>query len=542
LSATPAGERRAQSKKEEASHPESNQRTIVATTPSQQSQAFSCIVENRTRLNTEDSSAASVTVNTLERGKQRSEEKKVTQTMDTQNKQLKVTAAKQATKERLLACTGSAKDVPAHIGSGDVRFLSLEWLLGRPDSWRVARCQDLPKEAFIDGEEAVRLYDRLGGLVIVSAPWLTKGHPDPQGFHSHSLLLYLRIHQRHFMRLVKSAAEGFSDIGVFWDYASLMQPSTKNGERTTQEQHLFSRGMRTIEYLYGGPMTAVVQLKQMPYAAFENMNRTPYDSRGWCYFEEYMACTMKSSFQVLNLALVVDQLEERNCEWQLLASAAQNEKKPPMHPEQMKQELITRTFSAKEDFDLLLHKYTEHFQRLASSTLEISLPQQAHIASARPWGTKEVEYLVRALPAFSSCMKLNLRGRALGDIGAEKLAKSLPAATCLETVWLDHCDIGNKGISALAPALRELKDLVDLRLHGSRFTAAGLRELCDIAFFPFMESKEVEANRDRSIMQLSKLEDLTLPLELAKTAAADVLNRLVGSEKVMVSRLMVKWM
>ena len=49
----------------------------------------------------------------------------------------------------------------------------------------------------------------------------------------------------------------------------------------------------------------------------------------------------------------------------------------------------------------------------------------------------------------------------------------------------------NKGIAALAPALRELKNLVDLKLHGSRFTGAGLRELCDIALFPIVENKDI---------------------------------------------------
>jgi len=434
------------------------------------------------------------------------------------------------------------KDITEFMAAGDVRFLSVDWVSKRGDYWRVSRCQDLPKEAFLPCEEAVWLYERLGGLVIVSYPWLTKAHPDPQGFHFHTLVAYLRMHQRHFMGLVKPKEERFRDIGVFWDYASLLQPSMKSGERSAQEQQTFARGMRTMEHLYGGTMTVVVQLKMMPFAAFENMNRTPYDSRGWCFFEEYLSSLyQKSSLQALNLALVSDQLEERGCEWQLVASAAQTEKRPPMHPEQLRQELITRTYSVREDCDVLLTKYTDFFHQLAASTLEISLPQQAHIATARAWGTKEMDYLVRALPAFSSCMKLNLRGRAFGDVGAEKLAKVLPTATSLETLWINNCDIGNKGIAALAPALRELKNLVDLKLHGSRFTGAGLRELCDIALFPIVENKDKPSGLERSFLQLEKLEDVTLPLELAKTPAAEALNRLIRAETVQFSRLMVKW-
>jgi len=457
-------------------------------------------------------------------------------------KQARAAAAKQAKKDQILSYQIAGKDIRTLIGAGDVQFLSVEWLLTRPDYWKVVRCNELAKEAFLAGEDAVWLYERLGGLVILSYPWLTKAHPDPQGFHFHTLALYLRVHQKHFMSLIKPPEECFKDVGVFWDFASLTQPKAGASERTAQEQQLFARGMKTVEYLYGSAMTIVVQLKLMPFAAFENMNRTPYENRGWCYFEEYLAGLRESSFQSLNLSLINDQLEERNCDWPLLASAAQNEKRPPLHPDALKQELITRVYSARDDCDVLLTKYTEFFSQLAGSTLEISLPLQAHIAGARPWGIKEVDYLVRALPAFTSCMKLNLRGRSLGDSGAEKLSKALPALARLETLWINNCDIGNKGITALAPALRELKNLIDLKLHGSRFTAVGLRELCDVTFWPFIESKEKASGYERAFLQLAKLEDLSLPLDLAKTSSAEVLNRLIRTDTVQFSRLMVKWM
>jgi len=464
-------------------------------------------------------------------------------------KQAKAAAAKQAVKDKMLAYQStSGRDIASFIRAGDVRFLSCEWLLSRPEYWKISRCQDLPKEAFLPPEEALWLYERLGGLVIVSYPWLTKGHPDPQGFHFHTLQLYLRVHQKHFLSSLKPAFECFRDVGVFWDYGSLPQGAGR-AERTPHDQNIFAKGMKTVEYLYGGPMTVSVYLKQMPHiVSIENMNRTPYESRGWCFFEE-VTSSVKSSFQQLNLSLVSDQLEEKR-EWQLLASAAQAEKRPPMHPEQFRQELIQKTFSSKEDFEILLNKYTEFFYHLAAPTLEISLPQQSHIAGSRPWGAREVDCLVKALPAFSSCMKLNLRGRALGDIGAEKLAKALSSMMCLEILWLNNCDIGNKGIGALAPVFSQLKKLIDLKLHGSRFTANGLRELTDITFFPLVECKETSGNEtlpagdrkfERKDLQLDKLEDLTLPVELSRTPAAEVLEKLVKQNATHSIRLMVKW-
>jgi hypothetical protein len=593
------------------------------------------------------------------------EEKRAAALLNTpQAKQQRAAASKQALKDKIASYQGNPSEVAAIIGAGDVKFLSANWLLDCPDYWRIARSQDLPREAFLAPEDAEWLYQRLGGLVIVSYPWLARNHPDPQGFHFHNLQLYLRVHLQHFLGLMKS--ERINDIGVFWDFASLVQPSAK-GERTSQEQQILARAMKTIEFLYGGQMSIVVQLKQMPVAAFENMNRTPYDGRGWCYFEEVVSSVSKSTFQSLNIALVQDRLEEFSCEWNLVASMAQNEKKVPMHPDQLKQELILRSFTIREDCDILLAKYTEFFHSFAASALDLSLPQQTHISGGRPWGQKEVDYLIRALPSFgeqpsgpkqavlklgemntvkkvvkegdilnlkvmatdgtlfwveptadhgsftmkglpgcagmhfvqdkssytrsylktskgeylmlnqqgvvtvfssngerkcdpgrdpcleveirgtSSLMKLNLRGRSLGDIGAEKLAKVLPNLNALEILWINNCDIGNKGITALAPAIRELKELIDLKLHGSRFNNAGLRELCDVTLFPFTENSEAAVDlqmqrfgHNRKDCQLVRLEDLTLPSELANSAAAEVLNRLVKM-KASVTRLMVKW-
>lgn len=449
-------------------------------------------------------------------------------------------------------------------------FLSAEWLMDRPDYWRVSRFQDLPQEAFLEPDYAAWLYDQLGGLIIMSYPWLSKVHPDPQGFHFHHLQLYLRVHRQHFMNLPKPPGESFIDFGVFWDYASLPQPAiSKCGERVArepQEQQQFNRGLQTVAYLYGGNMTLVVQLKLMPIATFETMNRTPYDQRGWCYFEEMISSVArdqlypalgKNTFQILNLALVGEKMEEISerqrfkvsgdqmvkdgYEWQLVASAAQGDRRPPMHPEQFRQELQFKSFSHLIDCDTVANRYAEYFFAVAPSIIEINLPHQSHTPNVKPWGSKEVDCLARALQAFSECMKLNLCGRTIGDSGAEKLAKILPSMTKLETLWLNNCEIGNKGMSALAPAILTLKKLVDIKLHGSRFTSIGLRELCDVAFFPWYENKEKESGWERSYLKLTALEDVTLPLELAKTAAAEALDRLVKTKTVQFSRLMIKW-
>jgi hypothetical protein len=366
---------------------------------------------------------------------------------------------------------------------------------------------------------------------------------------------------------------------LFWDYASLPQPNEKTGERSGQDQQTFMRGLKTIEFLYSGALTIVVQLKNLPADPYEHMNRTQYDNRGWCYFEEVLAVTMKSGFQLLNLSLAHDRLADYS-DWTLVASAAQSDIRPPIHPEHLRQELIYKSFSVASDLDMLMTKYSNYFFSTVPAALEVNLPDPVHILNAKTWGGKEMDSLVRSLPVFTSIMKLNLRGRFLGDSGAEKLAKLLPSMTRLDTLWLHNSEIGNKGVGALAPALREVRDLRDLRLHGCRFREAGLRDLCDIAFFPWIERKdiiiekeepansnptegldslnsirekekekapeperEVKPDRDRrSWLRLAKLEMLTLPLELAKTTVADTIERLTKTHTAQRSQLIVKWL
>lgn len=60
------------------------------------------------------------------------------------------------------------------LAAGEIKLLSLHWLLERRESLRppMPRRQDLPDEAFVPPDEALRLYNR-GMVFVLSYRWLT---------------------------------------------------------------------------------------------------------------------------------------------------------------------------------------------------------------------------------------------------------------------------------------------------------------------------------------------------------------------------------
>ena len=126
---------------------------------------------------------------------------------------------------------------------------------------RLSRRQDLPPEAFWSAGElrrvALALGDDFGVLfVALSYRWLTKQHPDPDGFHLGIVAsvaeLYLnprgwnnfqgRDHYDQTSQLAAAFREhglGFPEFALFWDFASLHQQL-----RTDAEAKLFPKGLQ----------------------------------------------------------------------------------------------------------------------------------------------------------------------------------------------------------------------------------------------------------------------------------------------------------
>ncbi len=154
------------------------------------------------------------------------------------------------------------------LADGSIRLLRCAWLisadsdkhLGRAASGEVImrRRQELPEEAFVTNEDAVKLFvgnedgaDR--SILALSYRWLTAAHPDPLG----TALIAMR-------RFLRSEAD-LSKCALFWDFASLPQKDTAGGPRTAEETGIFKRGLVGMGYFYASMCgTAIVQLKDIP--------------------------------------------------------------------------------------------------------------------------------------------------------------------------------------------------------------------------------------------------------------------------------------
>lgn len=102
---------------------------------------------------------------------------------------------------------------------------------------------------------------------VISYPWLSKDHPDPNGVHLKKLaelfmtFYYIKAH-------------------VFIDYCCLSQK-----DRTKEEDEQFNAALRNMHVLYTHDWTQVVRLD----GHLPNIVINQYQDRGWCYFEQLVS-------------------------------------------------------------------------------------------------------------------------------------------------------------------------------------------------------------------------------------------------------------
>ena len=182
--------------------------------------------------------------------------------------------ARETLLERLTAAEGT---LPARLKDGSIRLLRVQWLLAQPSHWVMQRRQDLPNEAHVSTDEAVRLLAE-GKVGALSYRWLTAQHPDPERLHLDALL-------RFFLQAPSHAAQYQA---VFWDFASLPQHP-----RTEAETALFKGGLTCMTNLYASPRVLVLQHKGMGNMTCtfpeDPSGQADYDHSGWCTMEQAAA-------------------------------------------------------------------------------------------------------------------------------------------------------------------------------------------------------------------------------------------------------------
>lgn len=183
------------------------------------------------------------------------------------------------------------------------------------------RRQELPEDAFVPCDEAVAMLERGDrSILVLSYGWLTALHPDPHGTTLASVRRFLEadaatqaakrvsprsLEQNPLVRNAPATSEGAeaSDVGLFWDFASLPQKGPNGEEKTEEEKSIFGRGLKVMGNFYASVTgTSVIQQRSinLPPGATTGFgpgeyNPTPYEGeggRGWCIFEQGVAMTV----------------------------------------------------------------------------------------------------------------------------------------------------------------------------------------------------------------------------------------------------------
>ena len=172
----------------------------------------------------------------------------------------------------------------------------------RRELWRPGSKQHKP----VDVEEAV--------VLAISYPWLTKEHPDPQGWHvaiiQHFLRLYFTLENKKYAGynkppiILPPTGQG-KRVAIFWDWMSLFQANNPAGGQTEDQKASFKRALATINVWYANSESMVWRLTKLPPAPRPGHDINPYDRRGWCFFEKAVSEMITSSDRVLDLGLVV---------------------------------------------------------------------------------------------------------------------------------------------------------------------------------------------------------------------------------------------
>jgi len=166
----------------------------------------------------------------------------------------------------------------------DTVMLDAEWLADLADTGGIfPRCQEVSDNAKVTLAEMEAI--RFGGLgvLVISYPWLSSEHPDPNGERLRRIGFVFRA----FANSAKEFPGG--RFGVFVDYCSMPQKSTTcppgGDDRTEEDQLRFKRALGAINTFYGHRLTYVLLVDTALPQGGAYCNTQVYAKRGWCVAE-----------------------------------------------------------------------------------------------------------------------------------------------------------------------------------------------------------------------------------------------------------------
>ena len=291
------------------------------------------------------------------------------------------------------------------VESGAIAPLKGSWIVKlHAAGGRLKRRQDMPAEAYWTAAElrvvALELGEKFGLLfVALSYRWLSKEHPDPDGFHLDIVAsvakLYLGLSGKNASEspLVEafSSLQTDADFALFWDFPSLCQPP-----RSEAEAALFKRGLKLSNVWYGHAHSVCWMQSELP----SGFNGAAYEKSGWCYVEAAISAAVKVGLNRLDLGKRTEKAlgfcygsESVVPDMRLDCTCAGN-RLPPPAPEYVRDQLDTdKVFTTRADVALVADLYRSFFDTVASSVEHMDVRNLS-------WGDSEAELLCAVLPRF----------------------------------------------------------------------------------------------------------------------------------------------
>lgn len=334
------------------------------------------------------------------------------------------------------------------LAGGDTTLLRGSWLQQlHAGGGTLPRWQDIPKEGVWDAEELLRdVADPqrpTPRIVAISYSWLSREHPDPNGFHFDIFVPMLKHYVRHHQI-------GLESLALFIDWCSLPQRPWSDAE---QKAH--RRALRNIDLWYAHTLTDVWILSSVPEGA------VPFEDRGWTRFEVAAATMICPSESTIDLGSMT--AGSRN--WSQVVEECRYQRKPPQLPDAFAHQLESKSFAYPEDRRLVADKYWGVFHR-ATGCADV-LPY-----AGLGWRDAEVRILASALPSCAGLRELDLRDNELGAIGALVLARAVEECKSLQSLQLTNNAIGEAAQKELRDAwARAQRPEAGLEISGQRPSA-----------------------------------------------------------------------
>ncbi|CAK0848215.1 unnamed protein product [Prorocentrum cordatum] len=395
-------------------------------------------------------------------------------------------------------------------GLHPVRLVRMSWLLQQRGTV-LKRRQELPEEAFVSAGELRAIWeasgrggewDKVAPIITISFCWDSREHPDPNGVQL-SLVIDTLEQERHKYSRGNGSFKGFSDMGVFWDWPSLLQgdpdkadeakaaalrqgktqkdaqKAADEAKRTPAEKAAFKHGLQeTMDLWYAHQATTVLLLTQHPRERGSE-RECGYDQSGWTTYERCSAEQIKKVYRY-------------QAKWNPVADlgggagVTKARRRWPVGPDEFDRLIEDRSFTNGADWEAVKALFRRMSRAQLGGVTILSFdgmppPTPAQVAGLAGClrlcarlekldlnncniGDDGAQALAKALPSMPGLQYLHLPSNGIGDDGAQALAKALPSMRGLQWLSLSSNGIGDDGAQALAKALPSMPGLQYLYL------------------------------------------------------------------------------